>query len=479
MEPDQTTEGSPQPQERSWAQRVLAPATRRPPKHPKADLPFLQRTLRAHKVEISVPSTFRRMDPHYIIFAAHYSDRSYESLCRVHKAYLPFLLTLGIPLDEIKMISFTSSGGVKAVFKSNAPLSKLDKPEYDIDGHLGVKLIKPFDPTWAITGLAASSATPEDITQVVSQFGTPAHPPEWEKTTSNIPTGRLIVTFATITPALALHHILDPAQMPHNVRASLLRFNPEHPPRCGKCGISFHVANLCPLERPTPNDATQAPHSNAPSGPPRKDPLSLVRPIIRQRLSRTGTLRDVANPHASRRHIPRTLPSSPPSPAPIEPANDSPPEHNDVSIDNLLREIRQNPAREEETQQILATPPQTPTPSPSTDPNHPAPPADSSATSSAPSEEPRQTTNDPTPTPTPSQEQLPQPSPAPQNPLTPDQPLKPHTLPEAPARPPTKTSSGPPKITRKGLVPTPPPPSSITTNGKRQSKPPDRLGRSN
>jgi len=39
------------------------------------------------------------------------------------------------------------------------------------------------------------------------------------KNPSGVPTGLLRVTFATITPALALHHILDPAQMTHNIQA--------------------------------------------------------------------------------------------------------------------------------------------------------------------------------------------------------------------------------------------------------------------
>jgi len=122
------------------------------------------------------------MDPYYAIFNPHYSHHSYKSLCHMHEKYLPFLSSLGIHIEEILIISFTSSGGVKAEFKSSAPLSKLSNTTYEIDGCPGIKVIKPFDPTWVFTGLSSALATPEDVAQVISLFGAPALPPEWEKT---------------------------------------------------------------------------------------------------------------------------------------------------------------------------------------------------------------------------------------------------------------------------------------------------------
>jgi len=50
---------------------------------------------------------------------------------------------------------------------SNAPIAKLSNISYKIDGCPGIKLFKPFDLTWAFTGL---SATPEDLAQVISSL---------------------------------------------------------------------------------------------------------------------------------------------------------------------------------------------------------------------------------------------------------------------------------------------------------------------
>jgi len=115
-----------------------------------------------------LPPAFRAIDPYYAIFNTHYSNHSYKSLYHVHKKYLTFLSHLGIPIEEILIISFTSSRGVKVVFKSSAPLSKFSNTTYKIYGCPGIKLIKSFDPTWAFTGLSAASATPEDLAQVIS-----------------------------------------------------------------------------------------------------------------------------------------------------------------------------------------------------------------------------------------------------------------------------------------------------------------------
>jgi len=83
------------------------------------------------------------------IFNTHYSSHSSKPLCHVYEKYLPFLSSRGISIEEIVIISFTSFGGVKVVFKSSALLSKLSNTTYKIDGYPGIKLIKPFDPTWA------------------------------------------------------------------------------------------------------------------------------------------------------------------------------------------------------------------------------------------------------------------------------------------------------------------------------------------
>jgi len=119
----------------------LSPNTPTPPKHPKADLPFLQHTLWAHKIKLSTPSAFMHMDTHYAIFTSHYNNLSHELLCSVHKEYLPFLLYLGISLEEILLICFTSSGRANVVFKTNTPLSKLTDLTYNKDGQSGIRVI--------------------------------------------------------------------------------------------------------------------------------------------------------------------------------------------------------------------------------------------------------------------------------------------------------------------------------------------------
>jgi len=152
------------------------------------------------------------MDPYYAIFNACYSNCSYKSLFHVHQKYLPFLSSLGIPIEEIVIISFTSSGGVKVVFKSSIPLSKLSNTTYKIDECPGINLIKPFDPTWAFTGLSTASATPVWYPGSSSRMG--------KKNPQGSPRAA-----STITPVLALPHILDPAQMTQNIQASLY-YNP-------------------------------------------------------------------------------------------------------------------------------------------------------------------------------------------------------------------------------------------------------------
>jgi len=55
-----------------------------------------------------------------------------------------------------------------------------------------------------------------------------------------------LVTFATITPIFALHHILDHAQMPDNIQASLLNYSPDN--ICIVAGVDLYVPWTIPLK---------------------------------------------------------------------------------------------------------------------------------------------------------------------------------------------------------------------------------------